>query len=211
MITENQSSSLVKKQTVIFITAAAFILGFLGGIVFTVFKAPQQTQPVAQQQQQAPQGQQAAQGGITPEHIAGVEQEAAANPDNPDIWIHLGTDYLQTSQYEKAITAFSKSLEISPNNPNVLTDLGVMYRRVGKFDKALESFDKALQLDPKHEQARFNKGVVYISDLNDPEGAVKVWEELLQANPLAQAPNGQSLQDIVTQVKADIAKQQGEK
>ena len=80
--------------------------------------------------------------------------------------------------------------------------MGVMYRQNGQPQKALESFDKAIALVPNHTVARFNKGVVLLHDLNDKEGAIKVWEDLVAIDPLVKAPNGMLVSDILNQVKA---------
>jgi tetratricopeptide (TPR) repeat protein len=72
-----------------------------------------------------------------------------------------------------------------------------MYRRNGQPLKAIESFDKAMAIVPNHEQSRFNKGIVLRYDLNDREGAIRAWEELLKINPGAIAPNGQPLSEAI--------------
>ena len=121
----------------------------------------------------------------------------AANPTNVEAWTRLGHVYFDTNNPAKAIRAYEKSLELRPDDPNVLTDLGVMYRRNGQPDKALAAFDRAIAVDPRHEQSRFNKGIVLRYDMNDREGAVKVWEELLAINPNALVPNGQPVSEAI--------------
>ncbi len=44
-------------------------------------------------------------------------------------------------------------------------------------------------------------GIVLLHDLNDPEGTIQTWEGLLQINPLAMAPNGRSVSELVEQLK----------
>ena len=100
-----------------------------------------------------------------------------------------------------------KSLELNPDNANVWTDLGVMYRRSDNPKKALECFNRAADADPTHEVSRFNKGIVLLHDLNDMEGAIKAWEELLKINPFAMAGNGQSVDEIVKQFKQRMNEQ----
>ena len=49
--------------------------------------------------------------------------------------------------------------------------------------------------------SRFNKGIVLMHDLNDIKGAIKAWEDLLQINPVAVAPNGMSVDQLVQSMK----------
>ena len=147
-----------------------------------------------------PQQQQQSQSNLSNEQaksILSLEQEVAVNPTNVDAWTQLGHVYFDTGNFSKAIRAYEKSLALSPDNPNVLTDLGVMYRRNGQPEKALESFDRAIAIAPNHEQSRFNKGIVLRYDLNDREGAVKAWEELIKINPSSAAPNGQLISEAI--------------
>ena len=65
----------------------------------------------------------------------------------------------------------------------------------------IKRFDQAIAADPKLEQPRFNKGIVLMHDLDDREGAIKAWEGLLEVNPLAKAPNGQTIDEMVNQFK----------
>ena len=182
----------VKKETMYVAIGACLLIGFLSGVVFTIYKSPGgsggQAQNVAQQQNNG-------------QDLAALEKQAAESPDDPEIWTHLGHAYFDADDYAKAINAYSKSLELAPGNADVLTDLGVMYRRNGQPDKALESFNKAIAASPNHEQPRFNKGVVLMFDKKDKAGAIKVWEELLTINPMATAPNGQPLKDLITEMK----------
>jgi cytochrome c-type biogenesis protein CcmH/NrfG len=194
---EQVGSGYVKKETALLIAVVAVVAGFLGGAVFSVYyTGPSQSiQSSAQPPSSAPAPQ-----GLTSQQagsILALEKEVAANPDNGSAWTQLGHIYFDTNKPAKAIRAYEKSLALQPDNPNVLTDLGVMYRRNGQPDKALEVFDKAIALNPRHEQARFNKGIVLKFDLNDREGAIQAWEELLKINPAATLSNGQPVSEAI--------------
>ena len=188
----------VKKETTILIAIVALVAGFLGGIVFSVFYSDSNkpVQPAGPTRQQASSPAQ----GLTPQQassILALEKEVAANPDNVPAWVQLGNVYFDTNNYPKAIRAYENSLKLQPNSPNVLTDLGIMYRRNGQPLQAVDAFDKALKLNPRIEQAWFNKGIVLRYDLNDREGAVKAWEELLKINPNATLANGQPVSEAI--------------
>jgi cytochrome c-type biogenesis protein CcmH/NrfG len=135
-----------------------------------------------------------------------LEKQTAQNPQSAEAWIQLGNLYFDTDNNEKAIGAYQNSLALKPDNANVLTDMGVMYRRSGKPAEAIKAFSKAIAVDPRHEVSRFNKGIVLMHDLKDREGALKAWEGLLEINPLAMAPNGQSVDQLIQHYREHLKK-----
>ena len=196
----NTPDGFVKKETLWIVALIALAVGFLGGVVFSAFKSPASTpQPTQQQSQQQPQS-------TSPDNTAQImalEQEVLRNPDNTEAWTQLGHYYFDGQKLDKAIAAYTKSLELNPNNADVLTDLGVMYRRNGNPQKAIESFAQASKVNPNHPTALFNRGIVLLSDLNDKEAALKSWEELVRRHPDAKAPNGQLVSEIITSVRSE--------
>ena len=198
-----EKNGYVKKQTLMMVTLIAFAIGFFGGVVFTVYKSGS-GQPAQVSAKSMPAPTTPAKPDVSTDtavQIFKLEKITAQNPDDAAAWVQLGNLYFDSSNYEKAIEAYNKSLTLSPNNANVITDLGVMYRRSGQPAEAVKTFDKAIKVDPKHETARFNKGIVLMHDLNDIEGAIKAWEELVTLNPVALAPNGQSVDQILQTLK----------
>jgi cytochrome c-type biogenesis protein CcmH/NrfG len=196
--TKNDNAQYVRKETFWLITLLALAVGFFGGVLFAVLKSDSGAVP-GRPQAQAPQAQVA-----TPARtnmIVSLEDETAKNPQNTKAWIQLGNEYFDSDQYEKAIWAYRKSLELEPNSADVWTDLGVMYRRSGKPQEALQAFDKAIEADPKHEPSRLNKGVVLLHDMQDFDGAIAAWEALLAVNPIAMAPTGRSVDELIQQMK----------
>lgn len=164
----------VPLNTALIIGLIALVIGFLGGNIYSVYKADSGTtsQPSAQN--------------IATQNSArmfALESEVKSNPDNSNAWLELGNLYFDSNKYKDAIQAYNKYLNLNPNNPNVWTDLGVMYRRDGNSNEAIVSFDKALELNPKHEQALFNKGIVLYYDVGLRNEGIKIWQELSEINP----------------------------
>ena len=190
----------VKKETMWLVAFIALVVGFLGGVVFGVYKTgsdkPIQKSMVSQpvEKDQGASVERAAQ-------IFQLEKLTKENPDDAAAWASLGNLYFDNGNYQKAITAYARSLALKPNDANLITDLGVMYRRSGQPNKAVEEFDKAAKIDPKHETALFNKGIVLMHDLNDLNGAIQAWQELLKRNPAATSPSGQPIKDLVEKMK----------
>lgn len=195
------NSPYVRKETLLVVSLLALAVGFFGGIVFTVFRSdsnpPVSTAPV---QMGAPTA-------VDSDQVAALERRTREEPGNASAWAELGNVYFDSNQYDKAIGAYRKSLELEPGNPNIWTDMGVMYRRSGKPEEAIKAFDQAIAADPKHEVSRMNKGIVLLHDLNDFGGAIEAWEGLLEVNPIATAPNGISIDQMVTQLKKQQAGQ----
>ena len=190
----------VKKETMLVVALVAIIVGFLGGVVFSAYNSsPGLNVPAGGLSGQASQEQNIS-NKLTPE-INDLEKELSLNPENIETLIRLGNLYFDTDQHGKAIMAYNKALELNPGNPNVLTDLGVMYRRKGQPLEAIKAFDKAIKIDPRHEASRFNKGVVLLHDLNDSEGAIRAWEELVEVNPFAKAQGGGLVVELIEKIK----------
>ncbi len=201
---ENDLTGMVHKQTLYIAVLASITFGFIAGAMYTSFKLAGDTSmaPMGQpgpdpHDHPDPQEMSAETGS----RILKLEQLLKENPDNVDAWTQLGHLFFDTNRFGDAIEAYEKSLALKPGDPGVLTDLGVMYRRNKNPQKAIETFDLAIAADPSFETARFNKGVVLMHDMEDMAGGILAWEGLLQVNPMAKSPNGESLSALVEKMK----------
>ncbi len=187
---------LVSRQTLWLVSLLALAVGFFGGVVFTAYKAGPDERPVQARMPASTQ--------VQPDRsamIAALEAKTSANPQDVTAWIELGNVYFDSARHEQAIVAYRKALELNPDNANVWTDLGIMYRRSGKPREAVKAFDRAGAVDPQHEISRMNKGIVLLHDLQDVDGAIAAWEEVLAINPIAMAPTGRSVDEMIQQLK----------
>ena len=189
-----KTDGTIKTQTAVVLVCLALAIGFVGGIALTIYKLDTET---AFSHQHSPQKKTGDRDGM----LAALEAEVKRNPANTAAWVQLGHLYFDRDEHKKAIFAYEKSLELDPENTNVITDLGIMYRRSGNPKRAVELFDRVIALDPQQQNARFNKGIVLLHDLKDKEGAIAAWEGLLEINPVAMAPNGQSVDALIEQYK----------
>lgn len=193
MAEKKKQQGYIKTEHTLLIVFIALSIGFVGGIVFGVYKSGSilpkgSSMPPAAN----PSSDQVAK-------IEALKKLTRENPDNIESWVELGHIYYDTDQIKEAIDAYETALEIKPDAPNILTDLGVMYRRAGDPEEAVAKFDRAMAADPSHQISRFNKGIVLMHDLNDAKGAVDAWRELIKLNPDAKAPNGQLVKDLIAQ------------
>jgi len=193
--TNKKPEKRYKFETLVIAVCVAIAFGFMVGAAFTVYKLD--TDPAIPRMPPAASNVAANLDPGKEDRIAMLEKVVAQNPDDGKTWQELGNLYFDTDRHTEAIDAYNKSLSITPGNPNVLTDLGVMYRRAGQPEKAVEAFDRAIAADPGHETSRFNKGIVLLHDLKDEKGALAAWRGLLEVNPLAMAPNGQTVDELI--------------
>jgi tetratricopeptide (TPR) repeat protein len=68
------------------------------------------------------------------------------------VWRGLGVSYANLGEDEKAIAAFTASLETEPQSALTLIYLGTCYRLADRAPEAIPAFLKALALDPKSER-----------------------------------------------------------
>ena len=118
---EAPSVNCVKKETLILVGLVCLLVGFLLGVAFSAYKSPKL---VSGGSGSAPQAQ--APGKLSPEQtqqLLQLELQVQKDPKNVQALTSLGHLYFDSDQYEKAIDAYTRSLELAPNNPDVLTDL----------------------------------------------------------------------------------------
>ena len=197
--TQPELKQYMRKETALLIALLALAVGFFGGVFFGVYKSGPSPKgmpagaPTAQKELQ--------------DQIAALEKETQQHPVNATAWVELGNAYFDTDQYKKSIQAYTKALELKPDNADVWTDLGVMYRKDGRPQEAIKAFDQAIAVNPRHEVSRLNKGIVLFHDMNDTQAAIRVWEGLLEINPMAMAPGGMSVDQMVQSLKKQASQQ----
>ncbi len=128
--------------------------------------------------------------------------------NNLKAWVMLGNLYFDTNQNEEAVKAYEEALRLNPSDPNVRTDMGICLRRLGRIDEAIEAFRVASSYQPDHYQSRYNLGLTLLHDKNDLQGALRVWEELLEKVP--SFPGREKLRKQVESLKG-IATEGGQK
>jgi tetratricopeptide (TPR) repeat protein len=56
----------------------------------------------------------------------------------------MGGAYVGLSEFEKAIEAFKKAIEIKPDDGGAYYTMGLSYTELSRFKEALEAFKKAM-------------------------------------------------------------------
>jgi tetratricopeptide (TPR) repeat protein len=83
------------------------------------------------------------------------------NPPRANLFFNLGCLYQEMGDSERAISAYSKTLEINPSHENALNNLGNTYRDLGKMEEALKTYEKALKVNPFRADPNISVGSIY--------------------------------------------------
>lgn len=95
----------------------------------------------------------------------------AANPNNVSLLSILAQAYSASRQYEKAIPAYEKLIELDQASEFIFDKLGFAYYRVDNFPKAIENFKRSLELEDRNSGTHYNLGKIYnqMGDLQKAE------------------------------------------
>lgn len=189
----------MKKENALLFIAIAFVVGVVVGVIATVvYEEHSPVLPTSVKPPPSPAAQ--VMNADTQKQISVLQSLLRDDPKNEKALIELGNLYFDANQFDPAIQAYSKALELNPKNADVRTDMGIMFRRKGDFDRAIAAFKKAAEDDPKHVNSRYNLGVVLLHDKGDVKGAIKAWEDFLKVEP--NSPRADNIRNQLEKMKS---------
>jgi predicted AAA+ superfamily ATPase/lipoprotein NlpI len=107
-------------------------------------------------------------------------------PNNTDIYFSMGRSYRKKWNYDKAIKAYEKIIELNPRSVTISTnaynEMGFVYTEKGDYDKAIEAHEKIItKVNPRSASAYNNIGLVYI-EKGDYDKAIEYCLKSLELN-----------------------------
>lgn len=144
--------------------------------------------------------------GQFPLDLLGGEEEITETK-NPEVWNKKGNIHFQNADYDKAISAYNKAIELDRSFGWPYSNLALTYLTMGKFAEAILLYQKSASLLQKTEEqaASWNSlGNIY-RHLNDYENALNAYQKADELDPLnagkrdqvdlvAAGPNSQNAQ-----------------
>jgi tetratricopeptide (TPR) repeat protein len=76
-------------------------------------------------------------------------------------WFEKGFYYGMNKEHEKAMEAFTKTIELDPRNALAYGNRSCAYSELGNYQEALADANKAIELNPKLALAFVNRGVAF--------------------------------------------------
>jgi TolB-like protein/Flp pilus assembly protein TadD len=93
-----------------------------------------------------------------------VDRALTLAPNLAESHVALGNFYYHGHrQYELALTAYRRAIELQPNNVAALVDSAYVYRRRGEWERALSEMEKAEKLDPRDTSIPENIAATYLN------------------------------------------------
>ncbi|PWI47630.1 hypothetical protein CEE45_10715 [Candidatus Heimdallarchaeota archaeon B3_Heim] len=65
------------------------------------------------------------------------------DPQNPEVYRHLGLAYFNIGKYSKALESWNRCLDLDPQHHQTWWNLGQLHEVLGDFEKASFSYSKA--------------------------------------------------------------------
>jgi tetratricopeptide (TPR) repeat protein len=109
-------------------------------------------------------------------------------------YVNLGFAYIESGQYDKALEATQKGIDLDPKFAGAYYNLGIIYQKKGDLNKAIAMAKKSLEIDPDLHMAYPFLGGMYFEN-GQYEEAAEAFKKLLKVYPYF--PNVHHLLGIV--------------
>ena len=88
-----------------------------------------------------------------------VDQVLVADDKNADAHSLRGDIRVAGRQFDKAVTDYSKAIELNPRSSAVYDQRGTAYFKLAKIPESLADFNKSIELDPKAGPGHWRRGL----------------------------------------------------
>jgi tetratricopeptide (TPR) repeat protein len=100
----------------------------------------------------------------------------------PTAYAFRGHLFVQKKNFDKALTDFSKAVELAPDNPNAYVSRGIGYLWKKDYEKATMDFSKAIKLNPRDDEPYVGRGDAHYC-LEKYDKALADYEQACQLAP----------------------------
>ena len=83
------------------------------------------------------------------------------DPLRAGAYINLGAVYNRLEQYDDAVTALRRGIQLDLNRAEGYYNLGLVYRRKGQADLAIQAYREAVRVNPRMADAHYNIANIY--------------------------------------------------
>ena len=121
------------------------------------------------------------------DELAFWEDNAVKSPGKARVFTNLGLVLEKKGNFDGAIAAYRRAVELDPKRTDALIDLGLIYTKKGWLDDALAQFKAALKIIPDQSGAYNNIGKIYGIRFQLDE-ALMAFQQALKIDPTRPEP-----------------------
>lgn len=111
-----------------------------------------------------------------------VEPPPPPPPPPPVDYYSLGIKMLEDNNYQDAVTAFTKDIELFPTHVEAYNMRAMVYAKTAEYDKAIIDYTEVIAQKSDNISAYRNRGMCYYANSNNSK-AVADFDVVLKANP----------------------------
>ncbi len=116
-------------------------------------------------------------------------QASAMDESNPETWNYMGVVYYRENDFERALRAYRKAVELDPNFASAFNNLGALFlsrfleqKTSSLMEQAMAAFNKAIENDPRLASA-YNGRASAFKFSNRVNEALRDWKKALELQP----------------------------
>ena len=111
-----------------------------------------------------------------------LQQKYVADSSQYKLYNNLGDSLQKQKNFDQALVAYKKSIDLYPSSAQTYYNLGVCYKQTKDLDSSIKAFQQAISIDGKNFDSYYEMGESYFS-LNRYKEAKSAFNILLAANP----------------------------
>ena len=100
----------------------------------------------------------------------------------PEDYINRGNDLFYKDDYESALKAYDKAIELEPDDAYAWYNKGTALGELGWYEEELEAYNKAIELKSDYFEAWSDKGVA-LGDLGRYEEELEAYDKAIELKP----------------------------
>jgi tetratricopeptide (TPR) repeat protein len=98
------------------------------------------------------------------------------------VYYNQGNAYEKNGEYDKAISAYNKAININPKYALAYNNRGLAYNYKGRYNKSISDFNKAIELNPGLDKPYNNRGMAY-GKKGQYDKAISDYNKAIEINP----------------------------
>ena len=111
-----------------------------------------------------------------------LEEKHQKSDNKAKLLREQGILLIAAQEYEVALTAFDKAVEIKPDYHQAWYNRGNALRQLGRLEQAIASYDKAIEIKPDKHEAWYNRGNA-LGELGRLEQAIASYDKAVEIKP----------------------------